>query len=153
MAAEQHVAPTAKVQVKVGWGMPDQDGELMLNFHFSSKVLDWNEVIPVYAVIELYELLIAESCRTGEVVFPTALTNGTERLAEMLAKKSEWSSANTNYLTGVTQKLEEWITHLFLHMKTTPSAVPQMVKQMFFRSVDKLAAFELLTAGPTSRRK
>lgn len=146
-----------QVDVKVGWGIPI-DGLLLLNFHFTYLQSHWRETVPVAALLELQELISSSgSYNPADAVFPQEqLTTNADSLHALLSERhAPWNENTIDTLVGVTNKLENWLDRVLTNLGVVPPSAIQFIKQLFFRSKERVVIFEQLQPpyrNPASRR-
>jgi hypothetical protein len=147
-AGETPVVVPEHMAVKVGWSYPNYDS-VLLNVHFFPlrKKFQWSETISLTALNELYELVCNEANNQEFGVFPGKDLQDEPKLQKLLTHKfkAPWDKTKAEILVRVAREVQQWLENIVNSLPSLPRDVSEMVKQYFFRSVEKIEVYESLT--------
>lgn len=139
-----------KMNLKVGWALPIY-GEIHLNVHFrpAKKKFYWTETVSLSMMADFYELVQKNVPNHERFVYPLADLQDEEKLSKMLLQKPKtpFNKIAVNHLVRVAHDLEIWLNGLFLEFVSLFRDVQEMMKQLFFRSLQKIEIYEWMIAG------
>jgi hypothetical protein len=137
-------SPPTNFSSKVGGGKVEN--EIYFNFHFNIDSHEWIEVIGYHDIFELLKKV--GPLTEGKIVQQLPVPESTDYQNLYLSllgvnKKTACSDAafTTTELTAHIKALERWMISLLLNSFHLEDESIQLIKQLFFRSEEKLGVF------------
>jgi hypothetical protein len=136
------MAADSKVTIHVGWAAPSDDG-FFFNFHINMYGFEWHETVDFEQLISL-DSFLSSSASFKHVPFPAYTSKEQVRIGNVMSNTTTFSSDDIRMLCQFAKILENWINEIFSRATELDNEPRQLLKQIFFRSEEKLLKFDIL---------